>query len=190
MSKRLTYLLAAILAMLAEITSAQNCPRGMLTIGGTESYVATPGVQALNLTHGFTIECWVKPTGIVPNSGIIDKGHGSFSAYGIFVDTGSEYFGLVRRTSPVRLAMMPMDSFYNWHHIAFVFRPGDSMYLYIDSVEAASASTKTISTLDSSADSLRIGMSAAGVGFLGSIDELRIWNAPLSLATIRAHSFN
>ncbi|MDP4200491.1 MAG: choice-of-anchor D domain-containing protein [Bacteroidota bacterium] len=183
-------LLALFSMMLGERAVAQNCPRGMLNISGAASYVATPGIQALNLTHGFTIECWVLPAGLSPNAGIIDKGHGGFSAYGIFLGPDSEYTGVIRRGIPDSVTLQPADSFYNWHHIALVYRPGDSLYLFVDSVRVASRSARSILSIDSSTDSIRIGMSANGASFIGLIDEVRIWNTPRSLATIRANMFN
>lgn len=189
MRTRWTYLLATTLALIGARAEAQNCPRGMVTMSGPASYVASPGVQALNLTHGFTIECWAQVNGLNPNSGIIVKGRGSFSAYGIFLGPDSEYLGVIRRIKPDSAIMSPMDSFYNWHHIALVFRPGDSLYLYVDTLEVASTNAKNITVLDSSTDSIRIGMNADSNWFWGSIDEVRIWDAPRSLATIRANMF-
>src|ERR1039457_6348101 len=121
MRTRWTYLLATALALIGVRAAAQNCPRGMLTISGPSSYVATPSAQALNLTHGFTIECWAQVNGLSPNSGIIVKGRGSFSAYGIYLGPDSEYLGVIHRSKPDSAIMPAMDSFYNWHHIALVF---------------------------------------------------------------------
>src|SRR5213592_2118270 len=96
-----------LLFAIVDVTTAQNCPRGMLQITGPASYVATPGVQALNLTRGFTIECWVQASAETHASGIIDKGIGPFSSYGIFIDTGGRFFGGVRRTTQIRTVSLP-----------------------------------------------------------------------------------
>jgi hypothetical protein len=179
--------LILLLSLVGFAAHAQDCPRGMLQISGPASYVATPSVQALNLTHGFTIECWVKPDAATQGGGIVDKGKGT-SFYGIFVDTGSRFFGSVRKNVLIRTPSDVVDSFPNWHHIAYTFKPGDSIRLYIDSLEVASTSAINISAIDSRSDSLRIGLSALGVSFFGSIDELRIWNTPRTFAQILNNS--
>ena len=90
---------------------------------------------------------------------------------------------MVQHSTAIRLTA-PVDTLTSWHHFAFVFTPGDSLRLYIDSTEAASAAV-SITALDSNTDSLRIGMGIAGGSWMGSIDEFRIWNVPRSLAEIK-----
>lgn len=184
--RRLT---CVLLLVLASNGWAQNCPRGMLQITGPASYVSTASLSALQLTHGFTIECWAQADAASHGGGLVDKGLGAFSPYGIFVDTGGRFFGAVRKSAPIKISSAPIDSFNHWHHLAYVFRPGDSVYLYIDSFEVASSSVKNISAIDSSNDSLRIGLSAMGVSFLGAIDELRLWNTPRTEAQIRSNLY-
>lgn len=184
---------AALLAVLgmacciwmSELTEvrAQGCSRNMLRTFGPQSYVATPDARALHLTNGFTIECWVRVDRVLDFSGIVDKG-----SYGIFLNTDSGIFGMVRKTNPFDVATSAIDSLQNWHHVALTFTPGDSLRFYLDSSEVASAKVSALS-IDSNTDSLKIGISIAGTEFLGSIDELRIWNVPRSLAQIKQTLF-
>ena len=172
--------------MLAPTSSrAQDCSRNMLVLAGSGSYVAVPDAPSLHLTSGFTIECWAKQTSFTRYAALVDKGNTAASFFGLFFDTGSAIYGSVRNTTNIHLYSPPINSIANWHHYAFVFRPNDSLYLYIDTMEVASAKT-TIGVLDSSTDSLRIGASALGVSFTGSIDELRIWNVPRPIASIKS----
>lgn len=170
--------LTIAMATFVPAARAQNCSQNMLTITGAQSYVATPGVPALNLTKGFTVECWAKITSAVNGSALVDKG-----AYGLFCSTDSTLFGMVRHSNQYILNAPPVDSPAVWHHYAFVFTPGDSMRLYVDTVEVASEKAP-VALLDSNTDSLRIGMSIAGNSVIGSIDELRLWNTPRTLANI------
>ncbi len=172
-------LVIAVSVSCAPLLRAQDCSRNMLTITGPNSYVATPGVQVLNLTKGFTIECWAKVSTAATGAALMDKGD-----YGIFLNNDSILYGMVHRSTPFREFTPPIDSPAHWHHYAFVFTPGDSMKLYVDTIEVASEQTP-VASLDSNTDSLRIGMSMAGIGFIGSIDELRIWNTPRTLANIK-----
>lgn len=156
----------------------------MLHVFGPQSYVATPDAQALHLTKGFTIEYWARLDRLVNLSGVVDKG-----SYGIFLNADSSMFGVVRKTNSFDITAPANDSLQNWHHFAFVFTPGDSMRLYLDSSEVASVKSSILS-IDSNTDSLRIGMSYAGASWLGSIDELRIWNTPRSLVEIKRTLFH
>jgi len=176
-------------AFSCQLANAQDCTRNMLTIAGPESYVATPDVQALHLTHGFTIECWAKVNTFVRLSAIVDKGSPARNCYGIFLSTDSTLFGFVRGNRNAFDTSAAVDTIANWHHYAFVFTPGDSLRFYVDS-ELQSSQYISFNSIDSSTDSLRIGISANGNVFLGSIDELRIWNIPRSLAQIRQTLFH
>ncbi len=171
--------IAAGMVCAVPMLRAQDCSRNMLVITGSNTYVVTPGVAALNLTKGFTIECWAKVTSVTAGAALVDK-----ASYGIFLKNDSIFYGMVRHTTPVQNVAPPVDSPANWHHFAFTFTPGDSLRFYVDSFEVSSVSA-AMSSIDSNTDSLRIGMSMAGNNFLGSIDEMRIWNVPRSLANIR-----
>jgi hypothetical protein len=155
----------------------------MLTITSPGSYVASPGVSALNLTKGFTIECWAKVTSASNGAALMDK-----ATYGIFVNNDSNFYGMIRHSSKFFDYAPSVDSSLNWHHYAFVFTPGDSMRFYIDSIEVTSE-VAPMASIDSNTDSLRIGLSQSGNAFTGSIDELRIWNTPRSLASIQQTLF-
>ena len=151
----------------------------MLTITSSGSYVATPGMVALNLTKGFTIECWAKVSSVATGAALVDK-----ADYGIFFNNDSVLYGMVHHATPVQDYTPSVDSFANWHHFACTFTPGDSLRFYVDSIEVSSEAAP-FASIDSNTDSVRIGMSWTGVGFTGSMDELRIWNTPRSLANIR-----
>ncbi|HZK75298.1 MAG TPA: hypothetical protein VFD13_00165, partial [Candidatus Kapabacteria bacterium] len=91
-SALLAVAMGVALAGISNEVRAQDCSRNMLRISGPQSYVATPDVQALHLTHGFTIECWARLSVPVSFSGIVDKG-----SYGIFLNVDSAVFGMVRK---------------------------------------------------------------------------------------------
>ncbi len=171
-------ILIAVGACCAPALRAQDCSRNMLTINGPNSYVATPGVAALNLTKGFTIECWANVSSVTAGAALVDK-----ASYGIFLENDSTIYGMVRHSTPLVDSAPTIDSPADWHHFAFTFTPGDSIRFYIDTMEVSSAPAP-MPLLDSNTDSLRIGMSISGSSFIGSIDELRIWNTPRTNAAI------
>ncbi len=151
----------------------------MLTITSPGSYVATPGAAALNLSKGFTIECWAKVSAATTGAALVDKGD-----YGIFYKNDSTLYGIMREANPISDYTPTVDSSANWHHFAFVFTPNDSARFYVDSIEVSSVNAP-YTAIDSNVDSVRIGLSWIGAGFTGSIDELRLWNIPRPLAAIR-----
>ncbi len=153
---------------------AQDCGRNMLKITNRGSYVVTPDVPSLHLTHGFTIECWDSLFSADVHATLIGKGTYPFY-YGLFADTSSAIGGVIRRTVGITLDGPPID-FQHWHHYALTFNPNDSLRLYVDGEEVASQSTAGTFSLDSSADSLRIGDPVLNNGITGAIDEVRIWN--------------
>ncbi|HEY3876035.1 MAG TPA: LamG domain-containing protein, partial [Candidatus Kapabacteria bacterium] len=176
--------LFATVVLCARVSFAQDCSRNMLRISAGNSYVATPGIHALNLTNGFTIECWARVQTLSDKAALVDKG-----TYGILFQIDSTVFGNVQHTTYYTVVSTKNDSLGNWHHYALAFTPGDSLRLYIDTVEVRSIKAPPV-PLDSNSDSLRIGMSMSGTGFIGSIDELRIWNAPQSFGTIKQHLYH
>jgi len=187
-SLHLTCAILALGMLHAFPASAQDCSRNMLKIGGPGSYVATPDVPALHLTKGFTIECWVRPDQYSSPAAVVDKSGAQFG-YGLFLDTSSTIYGVIRKTNAVRLYSPSIDFQQSWHHVAFVCKPGDSLYLYVDSSEVASAGIHSITSIDFSADSLRVGISSNGSSFSGDIDELRVWNTPRPLTAIKSTLF-
>ena len=174
----LAIFLIVLLSLVIVPAAAQDCSRNMLTLTAPNSYIVTPSVSALNLTHGFTIECWARAQALRNGAALVDK----FS-YGIYLRTDSTVSGSIRHSNQFLTTSPPIDSIGLWHHYAFVFTPNDSIRLYIDSIEVANEKSP-VTSLDSNSDSIRIGISISGTQFFGSIDELRIWNIPRSLQQI------
>jgi hypothetical protein len=180
----LTLLLAlTVVPLVLSSARAQTCSPSMLSIWGDGCFAGLPDRAPLRLSNGFTIECWFKLDGVNRHAAIVEKGSGSITSYGIYVDSG-KVIGYLRQTSVTQLSW-PIADPSVWHHVAFVFNPGDSAYLYFDGARV-DAERVTTAPLVSTTDSLRIGTGAAHASFQGHVDDLRLWNAPHSSTTIAA----
>lgn len=176
------FLVLALGALLASATAhAQSCSPSMLSIWGDGSFAGVPDRLPLRLSNGFTIETWFKLDGVNRHTAIIEKGSASVTSYGIYIDSG-KVIGYLRQTAATQLSWY-IDDPSVWHHVAFVFSPGDSAYLYVDG-SRVSAERVGAGALVTSTDSLRIGIGATHGSFQGHLDDLRLWSAPHSASTI------
>ena len=169
-------------------------PHNAIHFDGTDDYITTSGG---NITSGNarTVEAWVRTdANCIPGSGggkqqvVVDMG-----AFG----TGTRYTLCLLWSNSVRIEVgggglsgskAINDSL--WHHIAAVYDPSSSTAkhrIYIDgSLEASGNLTTSVNT---SSGGVQIGRRVDGVNpFEGDIDEVRIWSAALSDATIAAHA--
>ena len=155
-----------------------------LTFNGTNARINVPSTTALQLTGGMTLEAWVNPT-TVSNAwrDVIYKGNDNYyleatSTGGSAPDGGGTFGGRgadVRGTTALTRAV--------WSHIAVTY-DGTTLRLYINGAQTSSqARTGSITT---STNPLQIGGdSIYGQYFSGSIDDVRVYNRPLSAAEIQ-----
>jgi hypothetical protein len=79
-----------------------------------------------------------------------------------------------------------------WHHVAGTY-DGAFVRLYVDGAEVGSGTPASASIAYSTEDlthDLFIGRYGAGCayGFPGAVDEVRLWDRPLSAAEVAAHA--
>ncbi len=145
-------------------------------------------------TNGLTIEMWVSPD---------DENFFLGGGAGVLISDGNEtsegvdisfvgYSGMLQAIKCVANTAGGLETVYsdtelspeNWGHVAVTFN-GTSIYIYINGVEAGSA-TFSNTTLVSTSNNLLIGKRPAGTvkPLSGDIDEVRIWNVALDQTTI------
>jgi len=165
--------------------------RTYLSLDGINDYVK-PTPFAFNLANqDFTIEAWIKTTGIkesilVKSDGdtIWEKGEKSFYINELgkvnFVGFGNGY---INGKSSVNDGQ--------WHHVAVVWDyirgTSGTGQIFIDGIEDTQSSSYTAINLDNNTDFLKIGspsFSGAGNYFSGEVDELRIWKTARTQAEI------
>lgn len=156
---------------------AQQCPKQMLSIPEEGGYVALKG-DSLKLDKAMTVEAWVRLNSSADRSTIIEKGNiGTFINYSLALGPLNTVVARVLTpTGVVTLSSEFIPNISDWHHYAIVFKPGDSLYLYVDGERSAAVKVLAVS-LSTGNDSLRIGKSvvSGGKNLYGSVDEVRLW---------------
>ncbi|HEX6154024.1 MAG TPA: LamG-like jellyroll fold domain-containing protein [Solirubrobacterales bacterium] len=156
-----------------------------LSFDGVNDRVDVPDAASLDLSAGMTLEAWVRPTTNTGWRTAILKERGTDNlAYALFASNGArprtENFTGVENdaTSPTAL---PLNA---WSHLASTY-DGTTLRLFVNGTQVATEATG--GAMPSTANPLRIGGNAVwGEYFSGLIDEVRVYNRPLSGAEIGA----
>ena len=159
---------------------------GALSFNGTNSRVDIPNSASLQLSSGMTLEAWVDPSTTSSNwRDVIYKGNDNYylestttvgggdpAGGGTFSGANANAFGSSLLTTNA------------WSYLAVTY-DGASLRLYVNGTLVGSqATTGPITT---STNPLQIGGdSIFGQYFKGLIDEVRVYNLPLSQAAIQA----
>lgn len=160
---------------------------------GSDDYITLGSPAAYDDMSAFTIAAWIYPTGWGEGSygRIIDKDGAndlSFLLYNGASENSIQLFRGRTTTDAQANAANNSISLNQWQHVAGVFdQTTNTIQIFIDGQEVSYATQEGGSgNLDSdAADTLYIGNNAATTRtFDGQIDDLRIYNYPLSQAQI------
>ncbi len=166
--------------------------------GGADDYVLVPDSESLRVDEAVTVMAWIiAERHTYPGSdwqGILAKGNlpRSYSLYtdvnkGLHFSTSGAtpepYYGSASTTK------VPLDE---WVHVAAVAetsKDGGWHRYYINGVPAGEKLFPNFKELpgDTSPDDVGIGRKGSGTCFLGTLDEVRIWNRALSPEEIMEH---
>ncbi|MBL9115326.1 MAG: cadherin domain-containing protein [Verrucomicrobiaceae bacterium] len=154
-----------------------------LQFDGTSQWAEAPHIAA-HLSPSFTVEAWVKTTATTGR--IVVKPHLGGQRFAMSLVGGKADFRFddgVGGFDRVESTALINDG--SWHHIAGVFdNPNDSLKLYVDGVLNASApATKEPQTSGSPLTIARFD-SMFGEYLAGEIDEVRLWDRPVSASEI------
>lgn len=168
---------------------------GALSFSGTASgYVSVPDSPSLALNSSHTLEAWIKPTALTGYQSILTKetmgGGCSTLAYWLQMNGNRISGGLHNGSTCIEhlTVAQPTMSLNNWHHIAAVFDDAANTYkfylngnLVVTQTENGTPSPKT--------SALMIGQSGYNAGanerWRGLLDDIRIYNRPLSAAEVQ-----
>ena len=165
---------------------------GALMFDGASSFVTVNDSASLHLTTGMTLEAWVNPVTVNPDwSDIIYKGQFQSGHYddNYFLEgsspdnyspAGGGTFGTTN-TAAYGTSALPANQ---WTHVGVTYN-GTLIRLYVNGVQVSSvAQTRNIMT---STNALQIGGDISyGQYFWGTIDEVRVYNLPLTAAQIQS----
>jgi Concanavalin A-like lectin/glucanases superfamily len=155
-----------------------------LSFNGSNSRVTVPDSASLHLTTGMTLEAWVYPT--VLSSAwrdVIEKGNDNYYlmatarfAAGVPATCGTWAEPPVYGTSVLLVNV--------WSHLASTY-DGATLRLYVNGVQVASKSVS--GSIAVTTDALTFGSDPFYGQYLsGRIDDIRIYNRPLTAAKIQA----
>lgn len=152
---------------------------------GTSSHIALPNSASLNLLATWSLSAWVRPSSFSALAGIASK-YQTINAKGpaVRLSYSSPFTGVdVDEATNTPDAASGLLASGTWSHLG-VSVNGVAVSCYIDGVLAYSGTAGY--TAQSNADLFQIGVDYANRFFAGSIDDLRLYNRPLSAAEIEA----
>jgi len=147
----------------------------------------------LGTTGSFTLEAWFKPDTVNVFKNILLNGKDGFGAgwnVSISIQSNSLMRGSIVSASSVQFNVIGTTSLIKdkWHHVAFSLNSTNrEMKIYLNG-ELESTLIASSSTRRSSTNYFSVGNeNAAGEGFNGKIDEVKIWNSVLTQSEIESN---
>jgi hypothetical protein len=163
--------------------------RALFFNGGSDRVLCGNPAQ-FNFTSSFTLSAWVKMEGPQFEQYVVAKYDFDFStgtsspySYGLGI-ANTDPYGFVGGESGYtdlfgHLSLADSD----WHAISFVYEAGHSLRLYLDGEVIASRPVGILPPFLNSVP-LTIGGTSTGQGFVGGIDDVRIFSKALSNSEI------
>ena len=159
-----------------------------LSFDGTSSAVVVRDSAALDFTTGMTLEAWVKPTSVSGWRPVIFKDPLIYvlqAATGPASPAPPSIGGTFAGNNLLATAALPLNT---WSHLAGTY-DGVTLRLYLNGVQVVSRAQSGL--IQTSNGDLNIGASLSDPGFFaGLIDEIRIYNRPLSAVEIQSDMNN
>ncbi len=151
-----------------------------LHLDGSDDHVKIPDHSDLRMTENYTLEAWVKLDGFRSLAGIISKYHTSDQpSYNLRLSYDMPFNGLNFDGMTTDSGILVLGK---WYHIAAVNNAG-TRSLFVNG--QAQQLTGTAHANGVYTDDVRIGSDFSGQYLNGTVDEVRIWNRPLSETEIQ-----
>ncbi len=159
---------------------------GALSFDGVNDWVTVGDSASLDLATGMTLEAWVRPTGGSTWKTVVIKEQSNALVYALYGSTSSQgkasghafVNGTDTRTYGT---VLPLGA---WTHLAATF-DGSTIRLFVGGTQVSQVAAS--GAMPGSTGVLRLGGNAIwNEWFQGQIDEVRIYNRPLTAAEIQA----
>ena len=164
-----------------------------VSFSGSSSGISVADADALSfVSTAFTLECWVKTSASGSTGSLLakDTSGSVWAEYNLYMLSDGKVRCDVRSgnsdTPKVQATTVVAVNDGNRHHVVATFTPSNTLKIYVDKVERASASHAIASSYNSSA-SLRVGRASGGSEFAGLLDEVALYASGLSAARVAAH---
>lgn len=151
--------------------------------GSLNSYVSVSNSSGVNITTGFTLECWVRPNNVSNLQGLIWKQNPGGYAYAMSIAASGKVF-IGTNNSP-KLTSKTVLTPNQWTHIAATYSSVSNQFsIYLNGIIDTSSVVAGSVPL-ASADSLFLGKFISAFPYSGLMDEVRLWNTPLTASDIQ-----
>jgi hypothetical protein len=171
------------------LRSAQGRFGGALSFDGVNDRVTVPDSNSLDLTTGMTLMAWVRPTAAGGTwRTVVAKDAGTTLSYVLYSNRNtnvpnSELFIGGRLRFVNGTAQLPLNT---WTHLASTY-DGTTLRLFVNGAQVAT--TAFAGSITTSTGPLVIGGNSVwSEWFAGSLDEVRVYNRPLTAGQIQADS--
>ena len=172
------------------------------TLVNSPTFVAGKSGQALNVTldqyvnvpyapdlglNTFSVAAWVNVSDITGNRGIIGTRFNGDTTFDLKVSATLIHGDIGNGTAWLNTAVdvSVALSVGEWYHICYVFNdPADTVEMYLNGILARKMTVTGTPLMMKAGQDLRIGVDYPGETFRGSIDDVRIYNRPLSAAEV------
>ena len=144
----------------------------------------------------FSIVSWFKTSQNYTETGpghMVNKGGmgtdepGMNMNYGLWITDNNEVEGGFEATSGDNFFVKTPNKYNDekWHHVAVTYN-GSAVSLYVDGKEIGKLATNNATIDNNSTQPLRIGANSLNIDkfFTGDIDEIRVWDRPLTLSEV------
>src|SRR4051812_11418052 len=151
-----------------------------ISFDGSNDMVTIPDAGPISLASGMTLEAWVNPTTTNGYRTVLMKGRKADLSYAMYVDSAN--VSSENQTSTAAVSSLPPTG--TWTHMAATY-DGTTLRLYIDGVQVSTANRP--GPLTPGDGPLTIGGNGVwGERFSGKIDEVRVYDRPLTATQIQS----
>lgn len=175
---------------------ASTCPTptsgrvgGAASFDGTAMHVRVPFDPGFNTTSGFSIATWAITNDLVRMQAIMSKPYGAVTenVWQLFMYSGSTDLNTVSGAGATVAVGTGGVTANAWHHLAGTW-DGTTLRMFLDGVDVGGAQPVNDVLWDSSDVILGADIDSLSVSipFMGSIDEVRVYDRALSASEIDA----
>ena len=166
------------------ITGADWVADGLDFDGSSNDKIDCGSDDVLNITTNISIHLWLKIDNLSAEQMIISREATGWAGWQIVFDRGANNSLQYMRSGGFHTSNANAISDSNWHHVAVVSKPPDSVSFYVDGASVGVDST-TFSVVDNPGVSLWIGLDSSNLRDLdGTIHSTFIYNRALTAEEI------